>query len=261
VQQIATVKKEIDEGRDKSKHKTIFHQLLDPKASEGYVVPDVEALTEEMFTVLTAGGETTGHALAMTTYYVLSKADIRQKLVSELKSAFPNKKADLEYLTLEKLPYLSCVIKEGLRLSYGVPGRLPRVIEAPDATFNGYRVPKGTIVSMSTWMLHRDPKNFPEPEQFIPERWSDPAKSRTLENKYFAPFGRGSRQCVGMQYATLFPLPFLERYPHVSKFYVRARSLTSDQPRISRALHWNRIYLSQFRPPSRRQLRPCRFGV
>lgn len=202
MQQIATVKKEIGQGRDKSKHKTIFHQLLDPNASEGHVVPDVEALTEEMFTVLTAGGETTGHALAMTTYYVLSNPEIHQKLVSELKTAFPNKKAGLEYLTLEKLPYLACVIKEGLRLSYGVPGRLPRVIETPDATFNGYRVPKGTIVSMSTWMLHRDPKNFPEPEQFIPERWSDPAKSRTLENKYFAPFGRGSRQCVGMQYAT-----------------------------------------------------------
>lgn len=109
MQQIATVKKEIDQGRDKSKHKTIFHQLLDPNASEGHVVPDVEALTEEMFTVLTAGGETAGHALAMTTYYVLSNPEIHQKLVSELKTAFPNKKAGLEYLTLEKLPYLACV--------------------------------------------------------------------------------------------------------------------------------------------------------
>ncbi|CZR67799.1 related to cytochrome P450 CYP3/CYP5/CYP6/CYP9 subfamilies [Phialocephala subalpina] len=203
VEQIATVKKEIDEGRDKSKHKTIFHQLLDPNASEGHVVPNVEELTEEMFTILTAGGETTGHAMTMITYYVLSNPEIYRKLVSELKTAFPEKQTTFDYLTLEKLPYLSSVIKEGLRLSYGVPGRLPRVIETPDAIFNGYRVPKGTTVGMSAWMLNRNPQNFPEPEQFIPERWSDPEKSKRLENKYFAPFGRGSRQCVGMHLAYL----------------------------------------------------------
>ena len=116
VEQIATVKKEIDEGRDKLKHQTIFHQLLDPDASEGHVVPNVEELTEEMFTILTAGGETTGHAMTVITYYVLSNPDIYQKLVSELKMTFPNKTTNLEYLKLEKLPYLTSVIKEGLRL-------------------------------------------------------------------------------------------------------------------------------------------------
>jgi cytochrome P450 len=201
VEQIAAVKKEIDEGRDNSKHRTVFHQLLDPNASEGHVVPNVEELTEEMFTILTAGGETTGNAMTIITYYVLSDPEIYRKLVSELKTAFTEKQTSLEYLRLEKLPYLSGVIKEGLRLSYGVPGRLPRVIETPDAIFNGYRVPKGTTVSMSAWMLNRNPQNFPEPEKFIPERWSVPEKSKILENKYFAPFGKGSRQCVGMQYA------------------------------------------------------------
>lgn len=175
------------------------------------MVPNVEGLTEEMFTILTAGGETTGHAMTMITYYVLSNPEIYQKLVLELKTAFPNKMTDLEYLTLEKLPYLTSVIKEGLRLSYGVPGRLPRVIETPDAVFNGYCVPKNTIVGMSAWMLNRNPQNFPEPDQFIPERWSDPAKSKRSENKYFAPFGRGSRQCLGMQYAAYF----FQRYSHV----------------------------------------------
>jgi cytochrome P450 len=153
-----------------------------------------------MFTILTAGGETTGNAMTIITYYVLSNLEVYQRLVLELKTAFTNKEIPLDYLTLEKLPYLSSVIKEGLRLSYGVPGRLPRVIETPDAIFNGYRVPKGTVVGMSAWMMNRDPQNFPDPEQFIPERWSNPNKTQKLENKYFAPFGRGSRQCVGMQY-------------------------------------------------------------
>jgi cytochrome P450 len=219
VKQIAAVKKEIDEGRDNSKHRTVFHQLLDPNASEGHVVPNVEELTEEMFTILTAGGETTGNAMTIITYYVLSDPEIYRKLVSELKTAFTEKQTSLEYLTLEKLPYLSGVIKEGLRLSYGVPGRLPRVIETPEAIFNGYRVPKGTTVSMSAWMLNRNPQNFPEPEKFIPERWSDPEKSKILENKYFAPFGKGSRQCVGMQYAH----PTFS--PSLIKIFSRSRNL------------------------------------
>jgi cytochrome P450 len=138
--------------------------------------------------------------MAMITYYVLRNREIYQNLVLELQTAFPNKKTDLEYTVLEKLPYLIAVIKEGLRLSYGIPGRLPRVIETPSATFNGYTVPKGTTVGMSLWTMHRDPKVYPEPEKFIPDRWRDHENSKKLENKYFVPFSKGSRQCVGMQY-------------------------------------------------------------
>lgn len=208
VDQIAEVKKQIDEGRDKSKHKTIFHQLLDPNAAEGHVVPNVEDLTDEMFTILTAAAETTGHTMTMTTYYALSNSVIHQTLVVELKTAFPNKKANLDYLTLEKLPYLTAVIKEGLRLSYGAVGRLPRVIETDDAIFSGNCVPKGTTVGMSSWMMHRNPENYPDPEKFDPERWTDPKVSQKLDNKYFVPFSRGSRQCVGMQYVPSLPFSF-----------------------------------------------------
>lgn len=199
VDHIAEVKRQIDEGRDKSKHKTIFHQLLDPNATEGHVVPNIEDLTDEMFTILTAAAETTGHSMTMITYYVVSNPEIYQKLVSELKAAFPDKKTKLDYLTLEKLPYLTAVIKEGLRLSYGSPGRLPRVTETPDAVFNNYRVPKGTTVGMSIWMMHRSPEIYPDPAKFIPERWTSPEQSKKLD-KYFVPFSRGSRMCVGMQY-------------------------------------------------------------
>jgi cytochrome P450 len=199
----------------------------------------VEELTEEMFTILTAGGETTGHAMTMITYYVLSNPEVYRKLVLELKTAFTDKQTTLEYLTLEKLPYLSSVIKEGLRLSYGVPGRLPRVIETPDAIFNGYRVPKGTIVGMSAWMLNRNPQNFPEPEQFIPERWSDLEMSKRLENKYFAPFGRGSRQCLGMQYAH-------PRFPLSSRIFSLSKSLNLIAKIRSLTLYYSLAYLELY---------------
>jgi cytochrome P450 len=192
------VKQSIERGRDKSQHKTIFHQLLDPNAAEGHVVPNLEDLTDEMFTILTAAADTSGHAMTTTTYYILSNPDIYSALVAELKATFPERTTNLEYLTLEKLPYLTGVIKEGLRFTYGVPGRLPRMIETPEATFNGYTVPRGTIVGMSSWLMHRDPSIWPEPDKFMPERWLDLVKAKKLD-KYLVAFTKGSRQCIGMQ--------------------------------------------------------------
>jgi cytochrome P450 len=223
VDQIAEVKKQIDEGRDKSKHKTIFHQLLDPNAAEGHVVPNVEDLTDEMFTILTAAAETTGHTMTMTTYYVLSNPTIYKTLVAELKTAFPDKKINLDYLTLEKLPYLTAVIKEGLRLSYGAVGRLPRVIETDEAIFNGYHVPKGTTVGMSSWIMNRNTDNYPDPEKFDPERWTNPEVAKKLD-KYFVPFSKGSRQCVGMQYVPPPPLCSDFVYIFVKKRCLKGRS-------------------------------------
>ena len=199
------MKKSIDEGSDKSQRKTIFHQLLNANAAEGHVVPNVEDLTDEAFTILTAAADTSGHAMAIITYYVVSNPDVYRTLTAELKNAFPDDTTNLEYLELEKLPYLTAVIKEGLRLAYGVPGRLPRMVETPDATFNGYTVPHGTIVGMSSWMMHRDPRIWAQPVKFVPDRWLDHTKAKKLE-KYLVPFTRGSRQCIGMQYVSAFVL-------------------------------------------------------
>jgi len=89
------------------------------------------------------------------------------------------------------------VIKEGLRLSFGVPGRLPRTVPEEGATFHGYFIPAGYIVSMSSWTLHRNAEVFPDPMHFDPERWMDPSTFFKLEHS-IVPFSRGNRGCVGM---------------------------------------------------------------
>jgi cytochrome P450 len=89
------------------------------------------------------------------------------------------------------------VIKEALRLSFGVIGRLPRVVPHPGETFSGYFVPGGTIVGMSSWLMHRNPDVFPDPMKFDPDRWLNHEDFRRLE-RHMVPFGRGARQCVGM---------------------------------------------------------------
>ncbi|KAL4750811.1 cytochrome P450 [Aspergillus terricola var. indicus] len=81
-----------------------------------------------------------------------------------------------EFLALKKLPYLAGFIKEGLRLGYGFIGRLPRVVPEPGPGLNGRYLLAGTVVRMSSWIMHRQPSIFPDPERSDTERWTDPAK-------------------------------------------------------------------------------------
>jgi cytochrome P450 len=123
------------------------------------------------------------------------------------------------------------VIKEGLRLSFGVPGRLPRVVPIGGATFNGYDMPEGTVVSMSSWILHQDQDYFPNPTAFDPDRWSDPHEAQRLE-KVFVPFGKGSRACVGMNlaYCELYVVigTLFRRFANMKGNHLTAEDLAYD---------------------------------
>lgn len=97
-------------------------------------------MQHEVETFVVAGTETTAHALACTTFHVLNDAAVLRALKAELAAAGGGE-ATLQ--TLEQLPFLTAVILEGLRLSYGVATRLPRI--APDQTirYGGYTIPPG----------------------------------------------------------------------------------------------------------------------
>jgi cytochrome P450 len=189
---------------------------MDEEATEGHTVLNIEDLTDEAYTILSAAADSSANVMTRTTYFVLSSPRILSTLMAELVTAFPGPNQRLPFLKLEKLPYLTAVIKEGLRLSFHPPGRLPRVIETDAGIeLNGYHVPKGTIVGMSSWMMHRDPTVWPEPDKYSPERWLDPAEAKRLD-KYLVNFSKGARQCIGMQYV-LFVL-FSVSFPPGSKF-------------------------------------------
>ncbi|PWY86892.1 cytochrome P450 [Aspergillus heteromorphus CBS 117.55] len=217
--QIAQVKDAVDHG-EKGTRATIFHTLLHPQATEGHVVPTVEELKDEAYIMLAAAADTTGNALTIATYNVVRNPEIYTQLTDELKQAFPEPDGTMDFVTLEKLPHLTAIIKESLRLSYGVPGRLPRVVPGPGAEFNGHQVPAGTVVSMSSWTMHHDKNLFPHPEKFDPSRWIDPAESKTLE-KYLFSFGKGSRQCIGM------PLAYCELYVTLGRVFRQYDDLTT----------------------------------
>ena len=213
------VEKQMEEGT-LTERPTIFSTLLthDKDKPDEYKVPSSWELKDEAYSVLAAAADTTGNATTVAAFNAMHNKQIYKRLVRELEQAFPDESAELPFTELEKLPYLTGVIKEALRLSFGVIGRLPRVVPDSGATFNGHFVRGGTIVGMSSWLMHRNPEVFPEPMKFEPERWLKLEDARRLD-AHMVPFGRGSRMCVGM------PLAYGELYVTLGTFFWRFRNM------------------------------------
>ncbi|GAM37558.1 benzoate 4-monooxygenase cytochrome P450 [Talaromyces pinophilus] len=113
------------------------------------------------------------------------------------------KKSDHVYplAQLEKLPYLTGVIQEGFRLSFGPVSRMPRIATQDALVYNGWTIPPGTAVSMSTMFMHLDETIYPNPTKFDPERWIRATEQGVNLNKYLTTFSKGSRMCLGMNMA------------------------------------------------------------
>jgi cytochrome P450 len=105
-----------------------------------------------------------------------------------------------EACDIQALPYLNAVVKEALRVSMANPTRLPHVVPKEGWMFKRNHFPGGSIVGCSAYELHFNPMVFPNPAEFIPERWLDTTQEMS---KYWFAFGAGSRACIARNLATL----------------------------------------------------------
>src|SRR5436305_6382472 len=173
------------EGYQKTTQSTVFKELLDsdlPREEK-----TVQRLAEEAQTVVAAGQVTTAHFLKMTSFHILANPEILRELKEELILVMPSDGSLPPISKLEKLPYLSAVVSEGFRKSYGVTQRLPRV--SPDAPliYKDWVIPAGTPVGMTSIFMHDNPHYFPIPEVFDPDRWLESDSQRRL-GKYLVNF-------------------------------------------------------------------------
>ena len=109
-------------------------------------------------------------------------------------------KADRSTTDLPRLKHTERIVMEAMRLyppAY-VIGR--EALE--DCAIGGYSLPAGHTVLMSQWVVHRDPRWFPEPQRFDPDRWADERAARVPRYAYF-PFGGGPRLCIGNAFALM----------------------------------------------------------
>src|SRR5205823_4466097 len=103
---------------------------------------------------------------------------------------------------LPRLRYTEMVLKETMRLYPAVWGIGRRALE--DCELGGYRVPAGSNVFILQWRTQRDPRFFPDPDRFDPERWrDDPVRSGRIPRFAYFPFGGGPRVCVGASFAMM----------------------------------------------------------
>jgi cytochrome P450 len=200
VQAVLDEKADEKSGEDSQK-KTMFHTLRDcdlPPAEK-----TLQRFCDEGEILLGAGGETTAKTLTTIIFYLVQNPALLSRLRQELQPVMPDPNSIPEWKILESLPYLSAVISEGLRLSYGVTTRLPRIAPTETLHYKGYAIPPGTPVSQTCYFVLMNPTIFPGPETFDPERWLD--KEKRLD-RYLVSFGKGSRQCLGINlaYAELY---------------------------------------------------------
>ena len=156
------------------------------------------ALRDQLECLIGAGTEPVAHVLRIVTYHLCQSPSMLQKLRAELSAvqSHHNTIPDLEQL--QKMNYLTALIKEGLRLSYGVASRIPRIAPDRTLTYGDWKIPPGTAVSMTHSSIYHDETIFPDSYSFSPERFLDTSETKGPE-RYFAPFGRGTRSCLGQQ--------------------------------------------------------------
>jgi cytochrome P450 len=163
--------------------------------AEGGGMTDAQVRDEAM-TLLLAGHETVGNALTWTWYLLSQNPGAEEKLHEELDRVLGGRAPRME--DIPQLRYTEMVFSESMRL---LPPAWALGYQAICATkIGGYDIPKGSIVNMVQYLMHRDPRYWEDPEKFIPERFTPEAKAARPRFAYF-PFGGGPRQCIGEPFA------------------------------------------------------------
>jgi len=153
-------------------------------------------LRDEVLTIFLAGFETVANALSWTWLLLGQNPAAEAHLHAELDTVLLGRLPTLD--DLPRLPYTEMVVAESMRL-YPPAWAMGR--QATEAVEIGpYRLPKGTFVFFSQYIVQRSAKYFPDPLTFRPERFTAEAKAQRPKFAYF-PFGGGGRQCIGESFA------------------------------------------------------------
>jgi cytochrome P450 len=182
-------------------------------------------VASELMDHLMAGTETSGWTLVYIMHELSHRPYLQSSLRSELLSLSPpilyhssargldNDDSPIEDLpsprSIDNLPLLDAIVFETLRLHPSVPGSQPRVTPpnnplSPTSLLGYHNIPQGIRVSAQAYSLHRNPKVFPDPEAWKPERWLDANQEQRGEMmRWFWAFGSGGNMCIGNHFGML----------------------------------------------------------
>jgi cytochrome P450 len=173
----------------------ILSLLVAARGEHGERFTDTE-IRDQLMTLMFAGHDTTTSTVTFALYELAHHPDVLERLCEEQDRVLAGAPPTIDQLERE-LPYLDMVVDEVLRLyppAWIGPRRAVR-----DFEWGGHQVPKGAYVNYCSWASHRLPEVFPEPEAFVPERFTRERKA-ALPRGAYVPFGGGKRVCIGKRF-------------------------------------------------------------
>jgi cytochrome P450 len=189
-----------------------------------------EQVRDEAMTIFLAGYETVANSLAWTWYLLSQNPGARERMVREVDDVLGGRAATLE--DLPSLRYTEMVFAESMRLyppAWAMGRAATRAVQLGE-----YRLPPGTHIFFSQYVIHRSPEYWAEPLEFRPERHTPEAKAARPRFVYF-PFGGGRRQCIGESFAWMegvlalatiaqrWRMEFVPRFPVVPQAKITLR--------------------------------------
>ena len=187
-----------------------------------------QALRDQVITIFLAGYETVANALIWTWYLLSQNPDCERRCHEEVDSVLQGRLPTVE--DLPRLHYVEMVMAESMRLypPAWAMGRYAR----NDFQLGEYRLPARTTVLISQFVTHRDPRYFPDPLRFDPQRFTAEAKSKRAKFTYF-PFGAGVRQCIGESFAWMEGVLVLATFLQKWKLRLAPNQCVEPQPLIT----------------------------
>ncbi|XP_055681828.1 uncharacterized protein LOC129789204 [Lutzomyia longipalpis] len=205
-----------------------------------------DTLVAQAAIFLVAGYETSSSAISYALFELARHPEIQEKVRKEIKE-YMEKYGSVQYETIHEMDYLHCIVQEILRLYPPLPF-LDRVCSPPDGKenyslepYHTFAIPKGMPVYIPLIAIQRDEKYFPNPEEFIPERFS-PENRDSIDQYTFLAFGLGPRNCLGLRFGYFtvklalitilrnYRIEVTDRTPKIIKFQKKALALISEDP-------------------------------
>jgi cytochrome P450 len=176
---------------DGSDHGDLLSLVLAARDADGGGLTAREA-HEEILTLLLAGHETVASALSWTLHLVAINPDAEARLHEEVDTVLAGRPAG--GADLARLTYTANVVRESMRLMPPVPALTRQT--GGEYAVGGYTLPAGCTIVLSPAVTHYDPRFFPDPTAFRPDRWT-PAFRAGLPRQAYFPFAAGPHQCIG----------------------------------------------------------------
>lgn len=217
----------IARGRSRPLGNDLLSTMIMAQREDGSRMTD-QQLRDEAMTLYLAGYETTALTLTWSWYLLSQHPSAERKLADEWARVLGGQTPTAN--DLAALPYTAAVINEAMRL-YPPVYAIGREATT-DLELGGYRVKRGYTILMSQWVSHRDPKYFPEPERFLPERWLDGLATRLPKFAYY-PFGGGQRLCIGSHFATMEAAIVLAAVGQKYRFTIAPDAVIDIKPQIT----------------------------